>query len=91
MKEFKKAFVSGVGGTLGVLAVPAIAYGIYLIYPPAIQSLQKKEYLEWADCAPAARREAINKRIDGTYDGLINNYKVKKCGEKPNRWKWQKG
>ena len=92
--EFKKAFVSGMGGTLGVLSIPVILFGAYWIYIPTIMFLQKQEYLEWVDCYYPAWNKALTQSVDeGLEDEAlkqnISKYTKEVCGEKPNRWKWQ--
>ena len=71
--DFKKGFLTGAGGLLGVLSIPVGIYLLYLLYTPTIMSLQKKEYLDWNDC----------------YWDSPNWPDAKECGEKPKRWKWQ--
>ena len=48
--DFKKGFLTGAGGLLGVLSIPVGVYILYLLYTPVIMSLQKKEYLEYEVC-----------------------------------------
>jgi len=84
-KEFKKAFISGMGGTLGVLSIPVILFGAYWIYTPTIMFLQKQEYLEWVDCSSPLQIDA-----EGfTTVEEFREYEELVCAEKPNRWKWQ--
>ena len=92
--DFKKGFLTGAGGLLGVLSIPAGAYILYLLYTPAIMSLQKKAYLNWVDCESSVAIKTVNQAYDEGYSGQkmtnrINELRVKSCGEKPNRWKWQ--
>ena len=92
--DFKKGFLTGAGGLLGVLSIPVGAYILYLLYTPAIMSLQKKEYLNWVDCDSSVAIETINQAYKEGYSGQemtnrINDLRVESCGEKPNRWKWQ--
>ena len=94
--DFKKGFLTGAGGLLGVLSIPVGAYILYLLYTPAIMSLQKKEYLDWNDCYWPTTIEAIKKgseleNVSATEVSkeFIEKYRIKICGEKPNRWKWQ--
>ena len=55
--DFKKGFLTGAGGILGVLTVLSIPVGIYLIYflikllyvPTTNLLLKKGEYLNWKD------------------------------------------
>ena len=92
--DFKKGFLTGAGGLLGVLSIPLGVYILYLLYIPTIMSLQKKEYLNWVDCYWS------NANYDKSFKYLKNKgkefnaenikaYKTKICGEKPKRWKWQ--
>ena len=39
--DFLKGFFTGAGGLLGVLSIPVGVYILYLLYTPAIMSLQK--------------------------------------------------
>ena len=96
--DFKKGFFTGAGGLLGVLSIPVGIYFIYLLgswlYLPTIMSLQKKEYLNWVDCDSSVAIKTINQAYKEGYSGQemtnrINELRVKACGEKPNRWKWQ--
>ena len=92
--DFKKGFLTGAGGLLGVLSIPAGAYILYLLYTPAIMSLQKKAYLNWVDCESSVAIKTVNQAYDEGYSGQkmtnrINELRVESCGEKPNRWKWQ--
>ena len=86
-KEFKKAFISGMGGTLGVLSIPVILFGAYWIYTPTIMFLQKKEYLEWLDCSYPLQIDAAKQGIDEVEE--YKKFQESVCGEMPNRWKWQ--
>ena len=97
-KEFKEGFSKGIGLTTGVLAIPVAICILYLlgrwIYVPTIMSLQKKEYLNWVDCESSVAIKTINQAYKEGYSGQemtnrINELRVKACGEKPNRWKWQ--
>ena len=85
--EFKKAFVNGMGGTLGVLSIPVILFGAYWIYTPTIIFLQKQEYLEWVDCSSPLQIDAVKKGITGIEE--FKEFQESVCGKKPNRWKWQ--
>ena len=94
--DFKKGFLTGAGGLLGVLSIPAGAYILYLLYTPAIVSLQKKEYLEYQDCYWPAFQEGLKKgKTDEMYSytevskEFTDKYILKVCGELPKRWKWQ--
>ena len=97
--DFKKGFFTGAGGILGVLSIPVGIYVIYLLgswlYLPTIMSLQKKEYLNWVDCSSSVFIKNVNQANDEGYSGkeLTNRVielEVESCGDKPNRWKWQK-
>ena len=92
--DFKKGFLTGAGGLLGVLSIPVGIYILYLLYTPTIMSLQKKEYLNWVDCDSSVAIKTINQAYKEGYSGQemtnrINDLRVESCGEKPNRWKWQ--
>ena len=92
--DFKKGFLTGAGGLLGVLSIPVGVYILYLLYTPAIMSLQKKAYLNWVDCESSVAIKTVNQAYDEGYSGQkmtnrINELRVESCGEKPNRWKWQ--
>ena len=94
--DFKKGFLTGAGGLLGVLSIPVGVYILYLLYTPAIMSLQKKEYLDWNDCYWPAQLESIVKAEIKPEDDYLkaskeftDKYILKVCGEKPKRWKWQ--
>ena len=97
--DFKKGFLTGAGGLLGVLSIPVgIICVLYLlgkwIYVPTIMSLQKKEYLEWVDCywtSSIYNDSYKNLKNEGKEFNIenIKAYKTKICGEEPNRWKWQ--
>jgi len=66
--DFKKGFLTGAGGILGVLTVLSIPVGIYLIYflikllyvPTTNLLLKKGEYLNWKDCL---KRTAVEREI----------------------------
>ncbi len=92
--DFKKGFLTGAGGLLGVLSIPVGVYILYLLYTPTIRSLQKKEYLNWVDCDSSAAVEIINQAFNEGLDGKelknrVKELRVKACGEQPKRWKWQ--
>ena len=94
--DFKKGFLTGAGGLLGVLSIPVGVYILYLLYTPAIMSLQKKEYLDWNDCYwPTTNRLTIKgselENVSATQVSKesIEKYLIKSCGEQPKRWKWQ--
>ena len=67
--DFKKGFLTGAGGLLGVLSIPIGVYILYLLYTPTIMSLQKKEYLNWVDCDSSTAVEIINQAFNEGLDG----------------------
>ncbi len=88
--EFKKAFVGGMGGTLGVLSIPVILFGFYLIYTtllPQVSKLNREEWLEWNDCYAHSMIDAVKEGV--TEFDEVQKYRESACGEEPKRWKWQ--
>ena len=86
--DFKKGFLTGAGGLLGVLSIPVGIYVIYLLgswlYVPTIMSLQKKEYLNWVDCESSVAIKTVNQAYEEGYSGQemtnrINALRVKAC------------
>ena len=61
--DFKKGFLTGAGGLLGVLSIPVGVYILYLLYIPTILSLQKKEYLNWVDCESSVSIKQLIKHM----------------------------
>ena len=92
--DFKKGFLTGAGGLLGVLSIPIGVYILYLLYLPTTMSLQKKEYLNWVDCESSVAIKTVYQAYEEGYSGRemtkrIKELRVKACGEQPKRWKWQ--
>ena len=96
--DFKKGFLTGSGGLLGVLSIPV---GIYLIYflikllfvPTTNLLLRKTEYLNWKDCLKETQAERSYQLIKRGYrDNNISavvQLQKEYCGRRPNEWKWQ--
>ncbi len=98
MKEFKKAFLTGVGGFLGVISIPAGIFVLLCAYAllkePIIKVLQKQSYSNWIKCESSIAKKTVNQAYDEGYKGKamtnrINQLREDACGEKPEKWKWQ--
>ena len=99
--DFKKGFLTGAGGILGVLTVLSIPVGIYLIYflikllyvPTTNLLLKKGEYLNWKDCLKRTSLEReiqLNKKGYSRHNiSAIVQLQKEYCGERPKEWKWQ--
>ena len=96
--DFKKGFITGAGGLLGVLSVPVAIYIIYfliksLYVPTTNLLLRKTEYVNWKDCLNETQAERTYERIKRGYSSsnvsAMVQLQKEYCGERPNQWKWQ--
>ena len=80
--------------SLLVLSLSAGIYIFYLYYIEIINSLKRREYLIWMNCASDARSKVFNESLKEGWNNefLIsksNDYVKKTCLDKPKKWKFQ--
>ena len=91
--DFKKGFLTGAGGLLGVLSVPAVIIALIfllgLLSPIAqkvIGLFEKEEFKEYRICSMSKMNRSANEP-DGIKALEILQSDI--CGDSPNQWKWQ--
>ena len=95
-KDFKKGFSIGSGLVIGAISIPLIIFVGWYVLGYGLLGLQKKEYKNYETCKvrtllshsgltrkdlPTITEE--EKLLD------IDEYQLKKCGSKPNKYIWQ--
>jgi len=92
--DFKKGFLIGCGGFVGILFIPIGILILFNLIDPIEKFLQKKSYLNYSACRKEIYVDAIvqtskeghkGEAYDKRYEEIIEE----DCGEKPKRWKWQ--
>ena len=95
-KDFKKGFFTGSGLFIGVLAVPIIIFVGWYVLGYGLFGLQKKEYKNYETCKVKTLlsqsgliREDLPKISEEEKLLDFDEYQLKKCGSKPNKYIWQ--
>jgi len=95
-KDFKKGFSIGSGLIVGAISIPLIIFVGWYVLGYGLLVLQKKEYKNYETCKVRTLlshsgliREDLPTITEEEKLLDIDEYQLKKCGSKPNKYIWQ--